>query len=88
MEELQEAFYDHYNLCLSAVEVLVVAGGVAWEGARGSQVSPLHLLRPTQLQLQLMKSLLPNDTKLPTLVPTCLLHVLCIILHVHGIHCM
>ena len=64
--ELDEAFYDHFNLSLKRLQVLLAAPGQDWRSAWSSSgTSPLHVLEPTSLELGLKKSLLPNDTRLP-----------------------
>lgn len=64
-EELDDAFYDHFTLSLSRLQVLLAGPKQDWTHAWSSSSSPLHLLEPTSLELQLEKSLLPNDTRLP-----------------------
>lgn len=72
--ELDEAFYDHFTLSLTRLQVLLAGPGQDWKGAwsRRSGTSPLHVLEPTSLELGLKKSLLPNDTRLPKLESTIL----------------
>ena len=65
--ELDEAFYDHFKLSLKRLQVLVAGPGQDWGSAWSSGTSPLHILEPTSLELELKKSLLPNDTRLPKL---------------------
>lgn len=64
-EELDEAFYDHFTLTLSRLQVLLAGPKQDWTDAWSSSSSPLHLLEPATLDLELRKSLLPNDTRLP-----------------------
>lgn len=64
-EELDEAFYDHFTLTLSRLQVLLAGPKQDWTAAWSSASSPLHLLEPATLDLELRKSLLPNDTRLP-----------------------
>lgn len=65
-EELDEAFYDHFTLTLSRLQVLLAGPKQDWTDAwSSSPSSPLHLLEPATLDLELRKSLLPNDTRLP-----------------------
>ena len=68
MEELHKAFYDHFDLKLSRLQVLVAGPGEDWRDGWSADSSPLHLLEPTGLELWLKRSLLPNDTRLPKLV--------------------
>lgn len=63
-EELDEAFYDHFTLKLSRLQVLMAGPGESWTEAWAAMSSPLHLLEPTALEVWLKKSLWPNDTRL------------------------
>ena len=63
--ELDEAFYDHFTLSLTRLQVLLAGPKQDWMSAWSSGTSPLHILEPTSLELGLKKSLLPNDTRLP-----------------------
>lgn len=63
--ELDEAFYDHFTLSLTRLQLLLAAPKQDWASAWAISSSSLHLLQPTSLDLELKKSLLPNDTRLP-----------------------
>ena len=66
LEELEDASYDHFNLQLSGVQVLVAAAEQDWNQARMTTArTPFHILTPLQMNLFLHKSISPKDTKLP-----------------------
>ena len=50
---------------LAAVQLIVAGPGDDWKAARKKTTSPYHILSPLGFDLQLKKSLLPNDTNLP-----------------------
>ena len=52
--------YIHDTVCLCI--------GEDWRSAMKKESSPLHLLRPTGLQIQLYKSVIKDDAYLPRLV--------------------
>ncbi len=65
LEELKEAAYDHYNLHLSGIQLLVAQADQDWNEARKSASSPFHILSPVELRMMINKSISPKDTKLP-----------------------
>ena len=73
LADLQEAFYDHFNVSLTAVQLILAGAGDDWQSARREASSPYHILHPLGFDVQLKKSLLPNDTNLPRYMQVCLL---------------
>ena len=65
LADLQEAFYDHFNVSLTAIQLILAGAGDNWQSARKEASSPYHILHPLGFDVQLKKSLLPNDTNLP-----------------------
>lgn len=79
---MSEAFYDNFDLKLDSVQVIVAAEGTPfyvgkasntcplvgedWEEARKNMKSKFHVLQKMAINLKLRRSLLPNDTRLPT----------------------
>ena len=64
--ELEEASYDHFNVSLSAVQLIIAGAGDDWERARKMAASPYHILSPLGFDVQLKKSKLSSDdTNLP-----------------------
>ena len=76
LADLQEAFYDHFNVSLTAVQLIVAGAGDDWQSARRAASSPYHILHPLGFDVQLKKSLLPNDTNLPRYIFMTILFVL------------
>lgn len=62
--QLEDAFYDRFNLTISSVQVMVAGGKQDWNAVRTHPQSQFHIMRPICLEFAVQKSLLPNDTKL------------------------
>ena len=60
------------------MQVIVAGSGEDWKAARKMPASPYHILSPLGFEVQLKKSLLPNDTNLPRYV-VCRCPLLCFI---------
>ena len=65
LEALEDAAYDHFNLRLSGMKLLVAGSQQDWNAARATSRSPFHILTPLELNLELHKSISPKDTKMP-----------------------
>eukprot|EP00731_Ephydatia_muelleri_P036267 Em0227g1a len=70
LEELQEASYDNFNIQISNVQLIVTGSGEDWRKALLSCDITHHLLKPSGLDLVVKKSILPMDTRLPSLLVT------------------
>lgn len=74
-EEIMQAMisqsYDRFRLNLEQMQVLVATGEENWEDALTRNiVTPMHLLHPTNLIIQLDKCLITDDPRLPKLKVT------------------
>ena len=65
LADLQKASYHHFNVSLTAVQLILAGAGDDWQSARREASSPYHILHPLGFDIQLKKSSLPNDTNLP-----------------------
>ena len=68
MEELDEHAYDRFNLKVTDVQVIFASREDDWHKARKEGPGQLHLLQPVTLDVVLMKSVVPDDTRLPKFV--------------------
>ncbi|XP_062515201.1 intermembrane lipid transfer protein VPS13C-like isoform X4 [Corticium candelabrum] len=65
VEELDEHAYDRFNLKVTDVQVIFASREDDWHKARKEGPGQLHLLQPVTLDVVLMKSVVPDDTRLP-----------------------
>ncbi|XP_064645587.1 intermembrane lipid transfer protein VPS13C-like isoform X5 [Lineus longissimus] len=65
IEEVMERAYDKFNVQLSGIQVLFAHPGDSWEFAKQQTHTPMHILRPMSLDLNIHKSIIPNDTRMP-----------------------
>ncbi|KAI4788735.1 hypothetical protein KUCAC02_035673, partial [Chaenocephalus aceratus] len=65
LQEIMDRAYEKYNLELRRVQVLYCRAGEDWESARLQASSQLHLLQPLDFSLQLAKSMVDRDARMP-----------------------
>ncbi|KAJ4923386.1 hypothetical protein JOQ06_000719, partial [Pogonophryne albipinna] len=65
LEEIMDRAYEKYNLELRRVQVLYCRAGEDWASARLQASSQLHLLQPLDFSLQLAKSMVDRDARMP-----------------------
>ncbi|XP_021940255.1 vacuolar protein sorting-associated protein 13 isoform X3 [Zootermopsis nevadensis] len=71
MQTMISQSYDRFSLHLEQMQILVATGEEKWEDALTSNdVTPMHLLHPTNLAIQMDKCLITDDPRLPKLKVT------------------
>ncbi|XP_063230011.1 intermembrane lipid transfer protein Vps13 isoform X2 [Bacillus rossius redtenbacheri] len=72
LEQMISRSYDQFQIELCDIQVLLSLSGEDWQAALASkEVTPLHLLQPSLLQLDFRKCLVPDDPRLPRLKLLC-----------------
>ncbi|XP_074661340.1 intermembrane lipid transfer protein VPS13A-like [Tubulanus polymorphus] len=64
-EDVIERAYDRFNIELQSVQLLYAKSGGDWQSARQQNNSPMHILRPMKLALNVHKSMIMNDARIP-----------------------
>ncbi|XP_055010645.1 LOW QUALITY PROTEIN: intermembrane lipid transfer protein VPS13C [Boleophthalmus pectinirostris] len=65
LEEIMDRAYERFSVQLRKVQVLYSKSGDAWRAARQQSSSVQHVLRPMDFNLQLAKSMVDNDARMP-----------------------
>ncbi|KAG7307792.1 hypothetical protein JYU34_006387 [Plutella xylostella] len=66
LDQITEHIYDKVALTLTEMQIVVAMRGEDWLNAITSvEASPLHLLQPTNLMIQVHKCLITDDPRLP-----------------------
>uniref|UniRef100_T1J4H6 Vacuolar protein sorting-associated protein 13 n=1 Tax=Strigamia maritima TaxID=126957 RepID=T1J4H6_STRMM len=65
MKEMIAQIYDKYVLSLSGIQVLFASMGDDWMNARTKLKTSLHIWQPTNIEVQLEKSVIMDDPRLP-----------------------
>ncbi|KAL9969256.1 hypothetical protein ACROYT_G021452 [Oculina patagonica] len=63
--ELEEMFYDKFEVTLDDVQVMIFDKSFNWESVQGVSTSPYHILPSIALKLQLQKSITSDNSELP-----------------------
>ena len=63
-------FYDEFTIALEGLQVLTAKPGEDWLVAMATGSSSMHIVEPTGLEIQLLKSIVGNDAYLPRLAPS------------------
>ncbi|KFP74234.1 Vacuolar protein sorting-associated protein 13C, partial [Acanthisitta chloris] len=65
LEEIMDKAYDKFDVKIKNVQLLFGRTGEDWKKARFQHPSPLHVLQPMDIRLQLAKSMVERDTRMP-----------------------
>uniref|UniRef100_A0A8D2LL52 Vacuolar protein sorting 13 homolog C n=1 Tax=Varanus komodoensis TaxID=61221 RepID=A0A8D2LL52_VARKO len=65
LEEIMDKAYDKFDVEIKNVQLLFGKAGEAWKKARFEHPSTLHILQPMDLHVQLAKSMVEKDTRIP-----------------------
>uniref|UniRef100_A0AAV2LMA9 Vacuolar protein sorting 13 homolog C n=1 Tax=Knipowitschia caucasica TaxID=637954 RepID=A0AAV2LMA9_KNICA len=65
LEEIMDRAYERFTVQLRKVQVLYSKSGEAWRAARQQSSSVQHILQPMDIRLQLGKSMVDNDARMP-----------------------
>ncbi|XP_018619206.2 vacuolar protein sorting-associated protein 13C isoform X1 [Scleropages formosus] len=67
LEEIMDRAYERYSLEVTNVQVLYSKSGEVWKSARLQGSSKQHILHPMDFKLQLAKSMVDKDARMPRL---------------------
>ncbi|XP_049329631.1 intermembrane lipid transfer protein VPS13C isoform X3 [Astyanax mexicanus] len=65
LEEIMDRAYERFSLELRSVQVLYSKSGEVWKSARTQGSSIQHILQPMDFTLQLAKSMVEKDSRMP-----------------------
>ncbi|XP_072321339.1 intermembrane lipid transfer protein VPS13C isoform X2 [Eucyclogobius newberryi] len=65
LEEIMDRAYERFSVKLRKVQVLYSKSGEEWRSARQQSSSVQHILQPMDFSLQLAKSMVDNDARMP-----------------------
>ncbi|XP_075713818.1 intermembrane lipid transfer protein VPS13C isoform X2 [Rhinoderma darwinii] len=65
LEELMDKAYDKFYVRLKKVQMLFSKPGQDWKTARGMNSSPLHILQPLDIEVELSKAMVERDSRMP-----------------------
>ncbi|XP_073508834.1 intermembrane lipid transfer protein VPS13C isoform X3 [Phyllobates terribilis] len=65
LEELMDKAYDKFHVQLKKVQMLFSKPGQNWKTARGLNSSSLHILQPLDIEVELSKSMVERDSRMP-----------------------
>ncbi|KAG8440222.1 hypothetical protein GDO86_006127 [Hymenochirus boettgeri] len=65
LEELMDKAYDKFDVRIKNVQILFGKGGENWKKARLQGSSSLHILQPLDIEVQLGKSMIEKDSRMP-----------------------
>uniref|UniRef100_A0A670KG22 Vacuolar protein sorting 13 homolog C n=1 Tax=Podarcis muralis TaxID=64176 RepID=A0A670KG22_PODMU len=64
LEEIMDKAYDKFDVEIKNVQLLFGLSGEDWKKARVEHPSPLHILRPMDIHIQLAKSMVEKDARM------------------------
>ncbi|XP_037249946.1 vacuolar protein sorting-associated protein 13C isoform X2 [Falco rusticolus] len=65
LEEIMDKAYDKFDVEIKNVQLLFGRKGEDWKKARFQHPSTLHILQPMDIHVQLAKSMVERDTRMP-----------------------
>nr|XP_060611950.1 intermembrane lipid transfer protein VPS13C [Anolis sagrei ordinatus] len=65
LEEIMDQAYDKFDVEIKNVQLLFGRSGEDWKKARLEHPSALHILRPMDIRVQLAKSMVEKDIRMP-----------------------
>ncbi|XP_055662929.1 intermembrane lipid transfer protein VPS13C isoform X2 [Falco peregrinus] len=65
LEEIMDKAYDKFDVEIKNVQLLYGRKGEDWKKARFQHPSTLHILQPMDIHVQLAKSMVERDTRMP-----------------------
>ncbi|KAM6058763.1 intermembrane lipid transfer protein VPS13C isoform 2-T2 [Chlamydotis macqueenii] len=65
LEEIMDKAYDKFDVEIKNVQLLFGRTGEDWKKARFQHPSTLHILQPMDIHVQLAKSMVERDTRMP-----------------------
>ncbi|KAM4036143.1 intermembrane lipid transfer protein VPS13C isoform 3-T3 [Anomaloglossus baeobatrachus] len=65
LEELMDKAYDKFHVQLKKVQMLFSKPGQNWKTARGQKSSSLHILQPLDIEVELSKAMVEQDSRMP-----------------------
>uniref|UniRef100_A0A803T771 Vacuolar protein sorting 13 homolog C n=1 Tax=Anolis carolinensis TaxID=28377 RepID=A0A803T771_ANOCA len=65
LEEIMDQAYDKFDVEIKNVQLLFGRSGEDWKKARSEHPSTLHILRPMDIRVQLAKSMVEKDIRMP-----------------------
>ncbi|KAH0619803.1 hypothetical protein JD844_014073 [Phrynosoma platyrhinos] len=65
LEEIMDQAYDKFNVEIKNVQLLFGRSGEDWKKARSEHSSTLHILQPMDIHVQLAKSMVEKDIRMP-----------------------
>ncbi|XP_068131864.1 intermembrane lipid transfer protein VPS13C isoform X2 [Hyperolius riggenbachi] len=78
LEELMDQAYDQFHVKINKVQMLFRRAGQDWKKARSLDSSPLHILQPIDIDLQLGKAMVERDSRMPRFKVSGVLPLLCL----------
>ncbi|XP_042328008.1 LOW QUALITY PROTEIN: vacuolar protein sorting-associated protein 13C [Sceloporus undulatus] len=65
LEEIMDQAYDKFDVEIKNVQLLFARSGEDWKKARSDHPSTLHILQPMDINVQLSKSMVEKDVRMP-----------------------